>query len=992
MKNNKNKQIQLYSLDTSAFYTDTEYKLNIKLSKNKRRMAIYKSEIENIKLYENNNFMIPSLKQNIEEQTEKLNEMDIPAGANKELKIKIKEERKQLSKKISELNKRLYRALKQNSSKKMDVIKNRESMDQLPQYLRECSEKLKIAKLRVKRFTQELNTELKRFGELETRVLRQEALADRNKISQFQSTLPRTITVGEDGTTKDIIMIRAFRYVVFKSLVNNGFYDQFGRHYQYFTSSAGMVRNKKSIFAATDVVESEGFQNRIWCGLTKKKINETKFKRKDDENLIENGVNLSKMGAYLALCMTSSIPFEDFDIDRAIVVPDYEKVLKGQHVNYISKKNKFKPTEDTNRSVPVNIVDGCGMMLPEVSKKCWQYRMPGHKGLLIPFPFVDFIRKVGKMDDCTVTDIYGETHDIIADRIQYIFTASQFKLAPYYKNWDEYKRAFKKGGEFAICKEEEDNFLDKPISYQMIQTLPDIANDEIKTLTSLTNKKIAEIEESADNMLGLLGVNNEEGNKDSYQKALTIYPELISDEYSKEKIRSARDSLYKNAKSGKIYLKGTKRTFMSPDLYAFAEWLFLKDPDPKGLIDKDEVSCKLYKNELSLDVLRSPHLYKEHILSNNKVDDETKDWFISNCIYMSSHNLDCSNVLMADFDGDEATIVSDPCFKFIAKRNMKDVLPLDYELGTANREEINNENLYNSLTRAYSKNQQIGEISNKITKEWAKQIDQIDEELVMQLVYQTNAAIDFAKTSWYPSFPDEVENKIKDLNKEKLPHFFIYSKDKEDKQVNMIPKRKDIKGEEDLKAAIEKACTVDKLEYVIGKNKISFSKLFDKFDYKMMMKKKNVKKVNQDLIKKYVELNKKKKFQLEKELMDSGYTESVKELTTFEMIRDQLLEIHNNEEEVADMLIHYHYEVNPEAKRGTIWDAFGHIIYQNIKTNLEDESQSGDCKVCKTTYRKVTKNKELCDTCKKDEDRKKNAEQKKKSREAKKTSDTIKVG
>ena len=87
----------------------------------------------------------------------------------------------------------------------------------------------------------------------ELRKLRRSSLKDSNKISQFESSLTRALKIKEDGTSIEIIVVRAYRYLIFENIINNGFVDEHGERYQYFTSSAGNIRNKKSIWIKSKV-------------------------------------------------------------------------------------------------------------------------------------------------------------------------------------------------------------------------------------------------------------------------------------------------------------------------------------------------------------------------------------------------------------------------------------------------------------------------------------------------------------------------------------------------------------------------------------------------------------------------------------------------------------------------------------------------------------------------------------------------------------------
>src|SRR5690606_29849661 len=146
--------------------------------------------------------------------------------------------------------------------------------------------------------------------------------------------------------------------------------------------------------------------------------------------------------------------------------------------------------------------------------------------------------------------------------------------------------------------------------------------------------------------------------------------------------------LVKEAKAGKILLEGTKRSYISPDLYAFSEWLFAGVKNPNGLLKNGEVSCKLFGDE-KLDVLRSPHLFREHCVRKNVINSQTEKWFISNCIYTSVHDM-ISKQLMFDVDGDDALIVKEKLFVSRAERQMIHTVPLDYTLATAKKSKIQN--------------------------------------------------------------------------------------------------------------------------------------------------------------------------------------------------------------------------------------------------------------------------------------------------------------
>ena len=240
----------------------------------------------------------------------------------------------------------------------------------------------------------------------ETRQLNESAVCDKNIISLFESSLTRALGLKTNELTKDLFILNVFFFQVFEDLVKYGFeYD--GDKYIFLTASAGQIRTKRAVF-----VKESAYQKvvkRLMCGLTVEDINNA------------GGINTNKFLAYLSLNNSATEVWEDFDIDKSIVVDDFETLVDGE-VDYIDDVTY----EITRKKMGVSIphMDGCGIMLDGPTR---MVRLPWIKGLLVTFPFDKFIReKCG--GEARVYDIYGEPHDIIAEGIRYIFTKSQFKL------------------------------------------------------------------------------------------------------------------------------------------------------------------------------------------------------------------------------------------------------------------------------------------------------------------------------------------------------------------------------------------------------------------------------------------------------------------------------------------------------------------------------------------------------------------------------------
>ena len=560
-----------------------------------------------------------------------------------------------------------------------------------------------------------------RLQDTTPRQLNPESIKDKNIISLFESSLTRALGLKTDDLTKDIMVVNVFFFQVFENLVKNGFVYN-NEKYVFLTASAGQIRQKKAVFVKE--IEYQKVQNKLMCGLNFDIINE------------HGGINPNKFMAYLALNNSATDVWTEFDIDKSIVVDDFETEVIGL-VDYIDDV-----TYDINRKeMPCTIphMDGCGIMLEEKTR---MVRMPWMKGLLVTFPFDKFIKEKCKDGKAVICDIYGEEHDILKEGIRYIFTKSQFKLNKYYSSWEEYKDNFKRYNcEACYCNIEDDFIPNARINYQMLQTLSDMKDSEIKRITKQSIKEIEEIGQDYQTTMRLLGATEYNKNPSWFQEALMLYPELFRDHYCREILKQTKKSLVKQAKAGRLRVNG-KYLFLSPDLYAFCEWLFLGDMNPKGLLENGEVYCREFKNDDELACLRSPHLYREWPIKVNKRSEELDKWFdCTKCVYTSCHDL-ISRILQFDNDGDKALVVKDKVLCKVAKRNMNDIVPLYYEMKKAKGGLLNQNSLYHGMAKAYTTGN-IGPISNNITKIWncGKKIEQEQLDVVRWLCMENNFVI-----------------------------------------------------------------------------------------------------------------------------------------------------------------------------------------------------------------------------------------------------------
>ena len=885
------KQIHLYSIDTSRFYNDKEFEIASRKMEYTFILNKHKAELNKLlkKKYK-------------EEQWEE------------EFEDKI--EIKRLSNVIGGFNK-----LKKNESELLDLTIMRNSTDNI-------------------------------FNETPRELDYRNSKKDNFLVSEFISSVTRSFGIKENEITDDIIIVRVYYVDLFEDLLYNGFMYN-GKKYIYYSSSAGQIRTKKAVFVSEDKWNEN--RDRLLCGLSEEIINS------------KGGCNTNKFLAYTSLSNSATELWYDifkkpFDIDKCIVVDDFETMVNTTY-DYVNSED-FSIQRITQNSL-IPHMDGCGMISSELSKKNFMVRMPWVKGLLASFDFNKFIDR----HKCSsiVKDIYGIEHDIIKENIQIILTKSQFKMYKYYDSWEQYKELFKKHNcECGICNMEETDIKNSRINYQMLQTLTDIKKEEMDEMLKSSNANIKKLSNDFNHILRAFGVNGqgESGKyKSNLQNALTLYPELMKDPYVKDTLYDIKKALLTRYKGGKLEVNG-KYIFIIPDLYAFCEWLFLGIENPNGLIKNGQVSCKIYKDKKKLDLLRAPHLYREHAIRENIHDsnEDCRDWFNTSGVYVSI--LDpISKILVFDVDGDKSLVVSDDNFVKIAERNMKGIVPLLYDLKKAEPSVITVDSKYKGLTSAFKAN--IGTISNNITKVWnSGKVGKRELNIIKWLCALNNAEIDYAKTLWRPTIPKDKKDIMKEYVGEDVPYFFTWAKDKKKENVS-----EPVEG-----------TTMYRIYKGIKDVRLSFScfKNLEGIDYKLMMYDEETK-----LDTRVVELYDKLCLSYNSKLSNLINKDNDNLKTYIKLIKDAFAELGYLEIEIADILTIYLYKDRIDKIKGKqlYWYIYGDYIVDNLKENLKREKQetivceccgkrdlekkiiNGKCKQCRDDIKNVGIKKVICMDC-----------------------------
>lgn len=741
------------------------------------------------------------------------------------------------------------------------------------------------------------------------RHINEKKLNERNRITVFSSELTRSLdmtplnlnvrqTTENTVVNEQMMVVSVFYFEVLESLIYNGFCHN-GYKYVYFASSAGQIRTKKAVFVREDLLNN--CWDKLTCGLSVEEVN------------AKGGMNLNKYNAYLALCNSATEDWEDFDIDRCIVVDDFETSVVTE-VDYVDDRDY----SITRQTMPVNIphTDGAGMISPELSNKNFMVRLPWTKGLLGVFPFKEFIREKGCSSK--VRDIWGKEWDVFEDNIQIIFTKSQLKMAAYFDSWDDYKARFKKYGCSAgVCNVEEDYFKKSHLNYQMLQSFIDYQDSELKKMCSDSVNFINGICFDKDIQLELFGIKpSKPRNKyNGMQKCLIEYNGLLKDSFFRDQLKDFRKKLIKDLYSAKFRVNGYY-TFLLPDYYAFCERLFEGIKVPTGLLDDGEVHCRLHEFDKEVDCLRSPHLYFEHAIRRNVTNPEIEKWFVTDGCYASTHDV-ISKILMYDVDGDKTLIIQDDDIIELAKRNQVGIVPLYYNMRKAEKEAVTSASRFRGLTNAFTGGN-IGVVSNNISK--IKNSPEIRNSSTQQealdclkyLCMLNNEVIDYAKTLYKSVPPKNIKEIISKYVNKKLPAFFVYAKDKKEDQVEPV-----------------NDCIVNRIKALYPEEnfKLTFADK-KRFDYRILMNNPDIN-VDENVLRTYSEAVATVKLKVGKE-----------ETCNAPVINDIIVKMQQfdyAQYEICDMLIKDmfkdHVVFKNDRRKEFFFIIYGDIIYENIIAN-----------------------------------------------------------
>lgn len=605
---------------------------------------------------------------------------------------------------------------------------------------------------------------------------KKEEKGDVQIFAQGESTFTRTLGCELGVTTTEYIVVQSEQDFVLADLIKRGF-DYRSEHYVFAFASAGQMRTKRNVFVKESTWNR--VKDSIMCGVTMERVN---TKRKDKYICSD-----AKFIAYMALCNSNTKPI-DLDVDRMIVVPDFETTFPYKMLHF-DNYDMESYGECSIEDITVPHSDGWGMMLPNsFETEAFSYRAPWFKGLFVSFDFRKFIEE--KNGNPIVKDIWGKEHNIIEEDIRYISCESQFKLWKAYDSWDDYKEKFRKYNcTFGICIEEKEEYRNSEINYQMLQTL-NLSQDAIDKMTERDFEFLRKISDvnNAQYALDILKATSDYDDRNWYSQIFDYYPEFINNPFARTQIKETIKYRIKRLKGGRITSNGFYR-FLSPDAYAFCEWLFLGIEEPNGLLPDGYCYMVDYPEDTDIDILRAPHLYREHCIRRNVTGElraECDKWFgVSHCMFTSCHD-NSSKILNFDVDGDKVLCLpDDENFPIVeqARKDMENISGLSYEIYGAEKTAITTEGIIRTILDTYSGGD-IGTPSNRITKIWnSYELEEQEKlHLVAFEVQTTNNRIDYAKTHKKHDACEEATEMVEESIQRKAPHFFQFIKNKEKDQ------------------------------------------------------------------------------------------------------------------------------------------------------------------------------------------------------------------
>lgn len=611
-----------------------------------------------------------------------------------------------------------------------------------------------------------------------------------DKLKDLQHQLDKMLFID------DIVNIKVVTKKEYKQIARDGF-DLNGKHYVRFMVGSGQMRRNTVSFINEELYDY--MQEHLMCGLDKK---------------IKN-INLAKLSAYFALSFSSVLWVRE---PKVCVIKDFDTVIPNQKLNFIYKDDEDKnQVKEIYKDLKLNSCDGQGIISPEMAQNwaedmhlnyvpcSFVVRTAFVKGNLVTFDFKEYARENGITK---IKDRYGTEYNI--DDIDVLLSESQFKMAKYYSAWEgylSYHHSYNlKWGVARYNKEFDDEYV--LTNYQYIQVL-DLDREDIKGLVSYTTDWFKNIC-SGDKLYSLaynIGIKNPEDSLSeiinscgsAFTKAIVKNSKMLEDGYVQRKIYNSIKESIRQAKLGRIWVKGNYQFMISDPIAQVRNALGLS---PDGELQANEVYSNFW-NERNVSgevcLMRSPLTHYSEInverLAKTKEMEKWYKYIYSGVIY-SIYDIATVKHADSDFDGD---IVCSTNNEYFLKGAMRNEIPITYEKEMVPTQRVTLPNFIRCDVKGLDT--KVGQITNYSTSMIAmlplfkgegqqEQLQEMQKRIKLLREIQ-GAEIDKIKGTTPPQFPKEWRYWVKidkdddDITKaekykynsmvvKKKPYFFIY--------------------------------------------------------------------------------------------------------------------------------------------------------------------------------------------------------------------------
>ena len=256
-----------------------------------------------------------------------------------------------------------------------------------------------------------------------------------------------------------------------------------------------------------------------------------------------------------------------------------------------------------------------------------------------------------------------------------------------------------------------------------------------------------------------------------------------------------------------------------------------------------------------------------------------------------------------------------------AERNCRDVVPLYYEMKKAPAHVVDADLMWQGMRYAYDGGK-IGPISNSISKIWNSEVPDLDA--IKLLCAQTNYTIDYAKTLYMPDWPEDAAKRMQTASSGKVPHFFIYAKDKAARQVEPA-----------------NGSVVNRLEKIVRSPNLRFERrTLGKFDHRMLMRNPETQITERDMpvIERFNDLASACGSRLTDE--DNGKDN---QSYVFRQIREAVLALDGDAGHVTDLLVLQLFAIQNSKRKRVFWGCFGDVVLENLRRNIDQNTILCEC-------------------------------------------------